>query len=110
MEHAEKTSTSHVLQTPIWMVIIRGFQFLLSLIIVGLAGRLMHDLYLDEFGLSVATVRLFPFQHFRRGLILTTTRLFLPGAFYSTRSSPKRSPPGKLHTMFWPLLSLMASW
>ncbi|KAK2595642.1 hypothetical protein QQS21_006613 [Conoideocrella luteorostrata] len=51
----EKQTTSHVLDTPIWITIIRGFQFLLSLVILGLAARLMHDLYLDEFGLSVAT-------------------------------------------------------
>ncbi|GAB0132805.1 hypothetical protein EsDP_00001231 [Epichloe bromicola] len=53
---AEKHSTSsHVLRTPIWITIIRGFQFFLSLVVLGLAGRLMHDLYLDEFGLAVAT-------------------------------------------------------
>lgn len=46
----------HVLKTPMWMMIIRGFQFLLSLIIVGLAGRLMHDAYLDEEGIALATV------------------------------------------------------
>ncbi|QPG95165.1 hypothetical protein C2857_007756 [Epichloe festucae Fl1] len=52
----EKHSTSsHVLETPIWITVIRGFQFFLSLVVLGLAGRLMHDLYLDEFGLAVAT-------------------------------------------------------
>lgn len=48
--------SEHVLKTPIWITVIRGFQFLVSLIIVGLAGRLMHDAYLDEHGLALATV------------------------------------------------------
>lgn len=47
--------SEHVLKTPIWITVIRGFQFLLSLIIVGLAGRLIHDAYLDENGLAIAT-------------------------------------------------------
>lgn len=54
VHHAE--GSEHVLKTPIWMTVIRGFQFLVSLIIVGLAGRLMHDAYLDEHGLALATV------------------------------------------------------
>jgi hypothetical protein len=55
---AEKSySDDHVLKTPIWITVIRGFQFLVSLIIVGLAGRLMHDAYLDEQGLALAIVR-----------------------------------------------------
>ncbi|KAK9434844.1 G-protein coupled receptor protein [Metarhizium brunneum] len=55
MEQVHPQPASHVLETPIWMMIVRGLQFLVSLIILGLAGALMHDLYLDEFGLSVAT-------------------------------------------------------
>ncbi|TWU76253.1 hypothetical protein ED733_004946 [Metarhizium rileyi] len=55
MDQAGEKPTSHVLETPIWLVVIRGLQFLISLIIIGLAGSLMHDLYLDEFGLSAAT-------------------------------------------------------
>ncbi|KAG6025554.1 hypothetical protein E4U40_002628 [Claviceps sp. LM458 group G5] len=47
--------SSHVLHTPIWVTIVRALQILISLVILGLAGRLMHDLYLDEFGLAVAT-------------------------------------------------------
>ncbi|KAG6002447.1 hypothetical protein E4U21_003090 [Claviceps maximensis] len=52
---SEKTSSSHVLRTPVWLTVVRGFQVFLSLVILGLAGSLMHDLYLDEFGLAVAT-------------------------------------------------------
>lgn len=48
--------SEHVLKTPIWITVIRGFQFLISLIIVGLAGRMMHDAYMDEHGLALATV------------------------------------------------------
>jgi len=47
--------SEHVLKTPIWITVIRGFQFLISLIIVGLAGRMMHDAYMDEHGLALAT-------------------------------------------------------
>ncbi|KFG80574.1 hypothetical protein MANI_029879 [Metarhizium anisopliae] len=55
MEQVHQQPASHVLETPLWMMIVRGLQFLVSLIVLGLAGALMHDLYLDEFGLSVAT-------------------------------------------------------
>jgi hypothetical protein len=44
----------HVVATPIWMLAIRVAQFLVALIIVGLAGALMHDAYLDEEGLALA--------------------------------------------------------
>jgi hypothetical protein len=47
----------HVVATPIWMLAIRVAQFLVALIIVGLAGALMHDAYLDEEGLALAIVR-----------------------------------------------------
>ncbi|KAL2675623.1 hypothetical protein Neosp_011813 [[Neocosmospora] mangrovei] len=50
----EKPQGDHVLQTPLWIMIIRGFQFLISLIIVGLCGRMIHDAYLDEEGFSLA--------------------------------------------------------
>ncbi|KAF4445673.1 hypothetical protein F53441_10622 [Fusarium austroafricanum] len=54
----EKGQGSHVLQTPVWIIIIRGFQFLFSLIIVGLCARLMHDATLPEeaFSLAVAII------------------------------------------------------
>ncbi|KAM0441303.1 hypothetical protein ACHAPT_000612 [Fusarium lateritium] len=50
----EKPRGDHVLHTPLWIMIIRGFQFLISLIIVGLCARLIHDAYLDEEGFSLA--------------------------------------------------------
>ncbi|RSL41582.1 hypothetical protein CEP53_012678 [Fusarium sp. AF-6] len=50
----EKPRGDHVLQTPLWIMIIRGFQFLISLIIVGLCARMIHDAYLDEEGFSLA--------------------------------------------------------
>ncbi|KAG5938816.1 hypothetical protein E4U59_003569 [Claviceps monticola] len=52
---SSRPSSSHVLHTPIWVTVVRALQLLLSLAILGLAGRLMQDLYLDEFGLAVAT-------------------------------------------------------
>ncbi|KAG6019782.1 hypothetical protein E4U41_003108 [Claviceps citrina] len=52
----EKHSPSHhVLKTPVWVTVVRGFQVFFSLVILALAGTLMHDLYLDEFGFAVAT-------------------------------------------------------
>ena len=54
--HHEKPAGDHVLQTPIWLVVIRGFQVFLSLIILALCGRLMHDAYLEEEGFSLAVV------------------------------------------------------
>lgn len=45
-----------VLRTPIWITLIRCLQFLLSLVVVGLAARVIHDVFIDELGLSVATV------------------------------------------------------
>lgn len=56
MEKEKREAPSHVLQTPIWMLAIRIVQLLLSLIIVGMAGKLMHDAYLDECGLALAIV------------------------------------------------------
>ncbi|KAM5375374.1 hypothetical protein ACJZ2D_005935 [Fusarium nematophilum] len=50
----EKTGDDHVLETPLYITIIRGFQVLVSLIILALCARLMHDAYLDEEGLSLA--------------------------------------------------------
>lgn len=55
-QHTEKPADLHVLQTPLWITIIRGLQFLLALIILALAGRLIHDAYLDEEGLALAVV------------------------------------------------------
>ncbi|KAG5915342.1 hypothetical protein E4U53_004496, partial [Claviceps sorghi] len=52
---SEKPPSSHVLDTPIWLTVVRGFQIFLSLVVLALAGTMMHDLYLDEFGLAVAT-------------------------------------------------------
>lgn len=54
----EKASYSgDVLKTPIWVVVIRGFQIFFALVILALAGTLMHDAYLDEEGLALAIVR-----------------------------------------------------
>ena len=45
-----------VLKTTIWITVIRGFQLFISLVVAGLAARLMHDAYLDEEGLALAIV------------------------------------------------------
>ncbi|KAM0197822.1 hypothetical protein ACHAPQ_006073 [Fusarium lateritium] len=57
-QHHEKPAGDHVLKTPLWIIIIRGFQFLISLVVLGLCARLMHDATLDEeaFSLAVAII------------------------------------------------------
>ncbi|KAH6959320.1 hypothetical protein DER45DRAFT_565753 [Fusarium avenaceum] len=54
----EKPATDHVLQTPLWVMIIRGLQFLFSLIVLGLCARLVHDASLPEelFCIAVAVI------------------------------------------------------
>lgn len=53
---ATHEGSAHVLKTPLWMTVIRGLIVLISLVILGMAGHLIHGAYLDEFGLAVATV------------------------------------------------------
>lgn len=55
--HQEKSAADNVLQAPLWVTVVRGFQLLLSLIILGLCATLMHDAYLPEEGFSLAIVR-----------------------------------------------------
>ncbi|KAK7393914.1 hypothetical protein QQX98_013300 [Neonectria punicea] len=52
--HQEKPAGDHVLQTPVWVMVIRGFQILISIIILGLCASLMHDAYIAEEGFSLA--------------------------------------------------------
>lgn len=42
---------------PAWILALRAAQFLLSIIILGLAGGIIHWVYLDELGFAVAVVR-----------------------------------------------------
>lgn len=55
MQQPENES-GHVLVSPLWVFICRIFQVLISLVILALAARLMHDAYLDEEGLALAIV------------------------------------------------------
>ncbi|KAF7544298.1 hypothetical protein G7Z17_g10073 [Cylindrodendrum hubeiense] len=52
--HQEKPAGDHVLETPLWVTVLRGLQLLLSVIILGLCADLMHDAYLPEEGFSLA--------------------------------------------------------
>lgn len=45
-----------VITTPVWLVFIRGFQFFLAIIILGLSATIIRWVYLDELGLSLAMV------------------------------------------------------
>jgi hypothetical protein len=51
---SEKPSGNHILVSPLWLLIVRGFQFGLALVCLALAGSLISDAYLDEEGLNVA--------------------------------------------------------
>jgi hypothetical protein len=55
---SEKPSGNHILVSPLWLLIVRGFQFGLALVCLALAGSLISDAYLDEEGLNVAVVSL----------------------------------------------------
>lgn len=90
----EKVESNHVLQTPLWIVIIRGFQFLISLIIVGLCGRLMHDATLDEEALSLAIVC--PPAPLNLNTT-NTSRQSSHGSSSPTPSSQRKSPVFKTH-------------
>lgn len=56
--HNEKgAGADHIIVTPMWMLIVRFFQFLLSIIILGLAGWTIHGAYIETLGLAIAIVR-----------------------------------------------------
>jgi hypothetical protein len=46
-------------RSPIWIPIIRGIQILLSLIILGLSGDLIHGLYFNALGFAIFCVQFF---------------------------------------------------
>lgn len=52
----EKGPRDHILQTPLWIKVVRLFQFLLAIIILALAARIVQGAYWDEPGLALATV------------------------------------------------------
>ncbi|WYZ44631.1 hypothetical protein EsH8_VII_001067 [Colletotrichum jinshuiense] len=43
-----------IITTPKWMIAIRGVQFFLAIVILGLSGAIIHWVYMDELGLSLA--------------------------------------------------------
>ncbi|KAL2876312.1 hypothetical protein SGCOL_008488 [Colletotrichum sp. CLE4] len=43
-----------MIMTPTWMVAIRGVQFFLAIVILGLSAAIIHWVYMDELGLAVA--------------------------------------------------------
>ncbi|KAF9872549.1 hypothetical protein CkaCkLH20_10046 [Colletotrichum karsti] len=43
-----------IITTPVWLMVIRGFQFFLAIIILGLSAAIIHWVYMDELGLSLA--------------------------------------------------------
>ncbi|KAK2059732.1 hypothetical protein LY76DRAFT_511462 [Colletotrichum caudatum] len=52
--HASNSTPPPMIVTPVWMVAIRGIQFFLAVIILGLSAAIIHWVYLDELGLAVA--------------------------------------------------------
>jgi hypothetical protein len=53
----EKETPSHILATPLWILVLRGFQVLMSLIILAMAGKLVSDVTIEENALALAMVR-----------------------------------------------------
>lgn len=46
-----------VLHTPWFITLARGFQVFLALVVLALAAVVIHDVYIEELGLCIATVR-----------------------------------------------------
>jgi uncharacterized membrane protein YvlD (DUF360 family) len=61
----EKETPPHILATPLWILILRGFQFLMSLIILAMAGKLVSDVMIEENALALAIVRQHHLPHQR---------------------------------------------
>ena len=57
MAHEKGVVPAHIIQTPVWMTVIRGFQFFLAIVILGISGWLIHGAYIDEMGFAIAVVR-----------------------------------------------------
>jgi hypothetical protein len=53
---------SPIVASPTWLLAIRGAQFVLAVIILGLSASAIHDAYIDEEGLSLAIVSPFNFS------------------------------------------------
>ena len=49
-------SSGHVLETPLWMSLIRGAQVLIALIVLGLGVAIAKDVYFTQPGLAIAMV------------------------------------------------------
>lgn len=45
-----------VVPTPVWLSVIRGFQFGLAFIVLALSGSIVHYVYMDCLGLAIAIV------------------------------------------------------
>ncbi|KAK1623220.1 hypothetical protein BDP81DRAFT_399537 [Colletotrichum phormii] len=52
--HASTSPPPPMIMTPAWMVAIRGVQFFLAIVILGLSAAIIHWVYMDELGLAVA--------------------------------------------------------
>lgn len=45
-----------IIATPVWVFVVRIFQFILSLIVMGCAAWFIHGLYLSSLGFAVVCV------------------------------------------------------
>jgi hypothetical protein len=45
-----------VIQTPIWVLVIRIFQIILAIICLGASGYWIHGYYMDSLGFAIACV------------------------------------------------------
>ena len=56
---APKAGSVGVIATPMYLSIIRGLQFLFSIITIGMAGYILHYVYMDSLGFAVVCVRFY---------------------------------------------------
>ncbi|KAI8157839.1 hypothetical protein K4K49_001948 [Colletotrichum sp. SAR 10_70] len=75
-QHHVSSSDTAIITTPVWLTVIRGFQFFFAIIILGLAAAIIHWVYMDELGLAVAIVRPYPHLHTPTQLTQTPKSLF----------------------------------
>lgn len=58
MVHEKGVVPEHIIHTPVWVTIIRGIQFFLAIVILGISAWLIHGAYIEELGFAIAVVRL----------------------------------------------------
>ena len=56
MDSTRTENESRVARTPLWVVVVRGLQLILAVIILGLSAYFIHGIYFDELGFAIVCV------------------------------------------------------